>query len=73
MSLAQATQYKLKSLVQNYQALAQKNWPRACSSLSIGGVHGQMPREFAELYRMADKVLYEVKKEGKGSVRILPL
>lgn len=66
-------EYKLKSLVQNYQALAQKNWPRACSSLSIGGVHGQMPREFAELYRMADKVLYEVKKEGKGSVRILPL
>lgn len=66
-------EYKLKSLVQNYQALAQKSWPRACSSLSIGGVYGQMPREFAELYRMADKVLYEVKKEGKGSVRILPL
>lgn len=66
-------EYKLKSLVQNYQALAQKNWPCACSSLSIGGVYGQMPREFSELYRMADEVLYAVKKEGKGSVRIQPL
>lgn len=66
-------EYKLKSLVQNYQALAQKNWPAAGSSLSIGGVYGQMPREFSELYRMADEVLYAVKKEGKGMVRIQPL
>lgn len=64
---------KLNRLVQSYQALTQKHWAAACSSVSIGGVYGQMPREFSELYRTADQVLYQVKHAGKGAVRIRPL
>lgn len=64
---------KLNSVVQSYQALTQKHWPAARSSVSIGGVYGQLPREFSELYRTADQVLYEVKNAGKGAVLIRPL
>lgn len=64
---------KLNSVVKSYQALTQKHWPAARSSVSIGGVYGQLPREFSELYRTADQVLYEVKNAGKGAVLIRPL
>lgn len=64
---------KLNSVVQNYRALTQKHWPAAGSAVSIGGVYGQLPREFSELYRTADQVLYEVKNAGKGAVLIRPL
>lgn len=61
---------KLNSVVQNYRDLTRTHWPAACASVSIGGVYGQLPREFSELYRTADQVLYEVKNSGKGAVLI---
>lgn len=64
---------KLEGLIQAYQILSDENWPRAMSSLSIGGIYGRRVLDFSELYRLADEVLYQVKKECKGSVRIRPI
>lgn len=66
----QVLEHKLTDLIRNYQALAAANWPKASSSLSIGGICSRIPRDFSELYQLADEVLYQVKKECKGNIRI---
>ena len=53
-----------------YCQMMQKRWPEAGSSLSAGGVFGRKPRTFNELYKIADEVLYEIKKSRKGHLKL---
>lgn len=65
-----AIQRKLRHLVDTYQDMMNQHWPDAHSSLSIGGVWGSVPRSFADLYQLADEMLYQVKKTKKGQLKI---
>lgn len=57
---------KLERLIADCGRRMSENWPEAHSTLSVGGIWGRKPRAFQELYQMADEVLYEVKRGGKG-------
>ena len=57
---------KLDALIEEYRQIMLRRWPAARSTLSVGGVCGTRRRTFAELYQMADEVLYEVKRTQKG-------
>ncbi|MGO5113685.1 diguanylate cyclase [Candidatus Avoscillospira sp. LCP25S3_F1] len=58
--------HKLDALIEEYRQTMLRHWPAARSTLSVGGVCGSRRRTFAELYQMADEVLYEVKRSQKG-------
>lgn len=60
---------KAQRVIHRYEEEALRSYPRSGTSISIGGIHGEWSRSFQELYRMADRVLYEVKKV-KGLCRI---
>lgn len=62
---------KINQLIDTYGELVNGSWPEAGSTLSVGGVYSRTPREFTELYRLADQALYQVKKEKKGRAKIL--
>lgn len=64
---------KINQLIDAYGELVAGDWPEAHSTLSAGGVYGHTPRDFSELYHLADQALYQVKKEQKGKVKILPV
>lgn len=49
-----------------------EEFSRQIQGLVINSIHPD-DREFSELYRTADQVLYEVKNAGKGAVLIRPL
>lgn len=66
----QAVKAKIETLIGTYQKMMETDWPSARAALSAGGIYSQTPLSFAELYKLADDVLYEVKNEQKGSVRI---
>lgn len=61
---------KVQQLMESYQELMQRNWPAAGSAMSVGGIYGRQIRPFAELYQLADEVLYEVKKADKGQLKL---
>ena len=65
-----AIQHKLLQMSDTYCQMMQKRWPEAGSSLSAGGVFGRKPRTFNELYKIADEVLYEIKKSRKGHLKL---
>lgn len=60
-------------MMRSYEDMMRTRWPEAGSTLSVGGVYGDRPCTFEELYRLADEVLYEMKKSGKGQVKIRAL
>lgn len=64
---------RLRTLVSDYADMLQTCWPEANSTLSVGGIYGDSPRSFDELYRAADQALYEVKRSGKGQVLLRPV
>lgn len=66
----QAVKNKIESLISTYQRMMETDWPSARAALSAGGIYSQTPRSFAELYKLADDVLYEVKNEEKGRAKI---
>ena len=61
---------KLDTLIEEYRQTMLRRWPAAQSTLSVGGVYGHTPRTFAELYQLADQVLYEIKKSQKGQLKL---
>lgn len=67
----QAIQLKAEAVTQKYLREAMIKCPGIRTSISIGGIHSDNPRTFAELYKMADDVLYEVKQSKKGRCIIL--
>lgn len=64
---------RLHMLIASYADMLRSSWPEANSTLSVGGVYGDTPHSFDELYRAADEVLYEVKRSGKGQVLLRPI
>lgn len=61
---------KMTHVMEVYHDMMCKNYPRAGSTLSVGGVYSQTGRSFSELYRLADEVLYEVKNDRKGECKV---
>lgn len=61
---------KLVQLIEDYRQHMARRWPAARSTLSVGGVWGRRSRNFHELYRLADEVLYDVKRSAKGCYKI---
>ena len=68
-----AIQRKIQHLMEDYRETVQTRYPAAYSTLSVGGVYGSKSRTFAELYQLADTVLYEVKNDRKGQQRFRAL
>ena len=68
-----AFEKKIAEMMRRYEDMMRTRWPEAGSTLSVGGVYGDRPCTFEELYRLADEVLYEMKKSGKGQVKIRAL
>lgn len=66
----EAIERKIEALIQDYGEMTWNQCPAAQSSLSVGGVYGHAPRTFAELYQLADQVLYEIKKSQKGQLKL---
>lgn len=61
---------KMTLLIDEYKKAIEKKWPMSHSTLSAGGVWSDTYHDFKELYKAADKVLYEVKNEKKGMVKL---
>ena len=57
---------KVGKIMQTYCQEAGKKYPLSKTTLSVGGVFGESVKAFSEMYRMADKILYEIKRTGKG-------
>lgn len=61
---------KMETIMNDYRQMMDSRWPVAKSTVSVGGVYGRQPRTFQELYRLADEVLYEVKRAGKDRLKL---
>lgn len=66
----QALRRKLEAIIGDYDKMMRSRWPAARSTVSAGVVWGRSARTFQELYRLADEVLYEVKRTGKGRLKL---
>ncbi len=64
---------KMEAIIGDYRQMMDSRWPAARSTVSVGAVYGRRPREFQELYRLADEVLYAVKRTGKGRLKVRKL
>ena len=60
-------------LEQEYCSFIEKNYPESHSSVSIGCVIGTNERSFQELYRIADEMMYDIKKHGKKGYKMINL
>ena len=69
----QAISLKFQGLIRAYEEMMARYWPAARSTLSAGGIYSDVPLSFTEIYQKADKVLYEIKKSGKGQLKIVRL
>lgn len=61
---------KIKLLLGRYSKMMDEKWPDSHCTLSAGGIYADQYHSFAELYKLADDVLYEVKHSGKGDMKI---
>lgn len=68
-----AIRRKFEGIIQAYEALMERRWPAARSTLSAGGIYSRSPLSFMEIYKLADQVLYEVKNSRKGQLKIREL
>lgn len=66
----EAIKRKITTLIHRYEIMMKNKFPRAESTVSAGGICSDKPYSFGELYNQADEVLYEVKKQKKGHVKI---
>lgn len=64
---------KLTVISQNYCNMIQKLYPKSNSTVSFGGVYGDVLDRPEALYRAADQVLYKVKHSRKGQIMIEPI
>lgn len=69
----QAVEEKLHTISQNYCDMIQKLYPQSRSTVSFGGVYGDVLDTPEALYRAADQVLYKVKHSRKGQIMIEPI
>nr|WP_294464736.1 diguanylate cyclase [uncultured Sellimonas sp.] len=65
-----AIENKLMKISTIYKEKMKEYYPASGSSLSFGGVYCDRPVSFVELYKKADRILYEIKQKKKGEFRI---
>ena len=58
-------------IIRSYEEEAGRRYPLVSTSVSIGGIYRTQERTFSELYKMADRILYGIKRNGKGRCEIL--
>lgn len=63
---------KLDQILVEYKEYVRREYPKVESSLSIGGVWDKGQTSFDKLYQQADALLYEVKRDHKGTYKIQP-
>lgn len=61
---------KFSELEKEYCGFIEENYSQSHSSVSIGCVSGTRRYTFDELYQMADKLMYDIKKNGKCGYKI---
>lgn len=61
---------KLQDVTDRYKRMIEHLYPESHSTVSIGGIHSDVPRSHTELYHLADCILYKIKKSQKGHVLI---
>lgn len=61
-----AIREKAENMISAYQKEAEIRYPLAGTSVSMGGVYGTTAKSFSDLYKKADRVLYEIKYSSKG-------
>ena len=61
---------KIERVIEEYAKMIEQNYPKSQSSVSFGGIFTSGVNNFTELYKKADKVLYEIKKSHKGTYEI---
>lgn len=66
-----AIETKIANISQRYLQKIKEEYPESCSSLSFGGIFYNRTAPFVELYKKADRILYEVKQQCKGRTRII--
>ena len=71
--LMQRLQRVYTILEQEYCRFVDDNYPESHSSVSIGCVIGDMKYNFDELYRIADELMYDIKRHGKRGYKIIEL
>ncbi len=71
-SQVEETREKLQELLCRYARKIEECWPMVHSTISAGGVYGDQPMTFSQLYKRADQVLYQVKQKGKGQIQLSP-
>ena len=64
---------KLELVSKNYKDKVKELCPQSKSTLSIGGVFGTSTNSFQHIYHMADEILYEIKNEEKGRIKIIDI
>lgn len=69
----QAVVEKLEVISKNYCDMIQRLYPQSNSTVSFGGVYGDVLDPPEALYRAADQVLYKVKHSRKGQIMIEPI
>ena len=63
---------RVEYFCQLFRDYNQENYPKSRLSLSVGVLYSEGQNQpFSALYERADKLLYEVKKQGKHGVRML--
>lgn len=63
---------RVEQFCQLFRDYNQENYPQSRLSLSVGVLYSEGQNQpFGALYERADKLLYEVKKQGKHGVRML--
>ena len=60
-------------LEQGYYEFIKKNYPKSHSSVSIGCIIGTKKCRFDELYQITDRLMYDIKDEGKNGFKIVEL
>lgn len=63
-------QKKIERLIEDYRVMMEERCPKAHATISAGGVCSDKAFDFIELYKKADRILYEVKNQKKGWVKI---
>ena len=67
---SECIKHKVTHLMEAYRSMIHQNYPLTESGMSVGGIYSRKTRDFSELYRLADQMLYEVKNSRKGEFKL---
>ncbi len=65
-----AVEKNVQAIIDSYYFMVQAEYPLAHSTLSVGGIYTEKEYTLAEIYKEADGVLYTIKKNEKGRLKL---